>query len=233
MTVYFQPVQDVQIATRASRAQYQYALVSTDADEVAEWSKRLAAELAHRNGADATSTWRPSTPGLRAHVEVDRETAGRLGITLQAVNDALNDAFGQRQVSTIYAQANQYRVVLEAMPEYRSDPSRLARLYVPSSSGAQVPLTAIAKIEHTTAPLSVSHQDQFPSETISFNLAPGAALSDAVAAVAAAEKKIGMPTSVSGSFFGDANEFSKSLATPALAHPRRRRHHLHRAGCAL
>ena len=151
--------------------------------------------------------------GLRANVNVDRETAGRLGITLQAVNDALNDAFGQRQVSTIYAQANQYRVVLEAKPEYRSDPSRLSRIFVPSSTGAQVPLTAIAKIEHTTAPLAVSHQDQFPSETISFNLAPGAALSDAVSAIAAAETKIGMPTSVSGSFFGDANEFAKSLAS--------------------
>jgi multidrug efflux pump len=151
--------------------------------------------------------------GLRVRIEVDRETAGRLGVTVQAVNDALNDSFGQRQVSTIYAQANQYRVVLEAMPQFRSDPSRLARLYVPSSNGTQVPLTAIARIEHTTAPLSVSHQDQFPAETISFNLAPDAALSDAVAAVTAAEAKIGMPSSVTGSFFGDANEFSKSLAS--------------------
>jgi multidrug efflux pump len=140
-------------------------------------------------------------------------TAGRLGVSLQTVNDALNDAFGQRQVSTIYAQANQYRVVLEAMPQYRSDPSRLSRIYVPSTTGAQVPLTSIAKIEYTTAPLAVSHQDQFPAQTISFNLAQGAALSDAVAAVSAAEAKIGMPTSVTGSFFGDASEFSKSLAS--------------------
>ncbi len=212
VTVYFQPVQDVQIATRASRAQYQYALVSTDADEVAEWSKRLAAELVTAKVLTDVNL-ETQHAGLRTRVQVDRETAGRLGITLQAVNNALNDAFGQRQVSTIYAQANQYRVVLEAMPQYRSDPSRLARIYVPSSSGAQVPLTAIARIEHTMAPLSVSHQDQFPSETISFNLAPGAALSDAVAAVAAAEEKIGMPSSVTGSFFGDADEFSKSLAT--------------------
>ena len=212
VTVYFQPVQDVQIATRLSRAQYQYTLVSTDAGEVAQWSKRLASELA---GSPVLRDVNLETDdaGLRARIEVDRETAGRLGITLQAVTDALNDAFGQRQVSTIYAQANQYRVVLEAMPEYRSDPSQLARLYVPSRNGAQVPLTAIAKIEHTTAPLSVSHQDQFPSETISFNLAPHAALSDAVAAIAAAETKIAMPSSVTGSFFGDANEFSKSLAS--------------------
>ncbi len=212
VTVYFQPVQDVQIATRTSRAQYQYTLVSTNADEVAEWSKRLAAEL-RSAGVLRDVNLETQEAGLRTRVEVDRETAGRLGVTVQAVNDALNDAFGQRQVSTIYAQANQYRVVLEAMAQYRSDPSRLARIYVPSSNGAQVPLTAIARIEHTTAPLSVSHQDQFPSETISFNLGPGAALSDAVAAVAAAEDKIGMPASVTGSFFGDANEFSKSLAS--------------------
>jgi len=210
VTVYFQPVQDVQIATRASRAQYQYSLVSTDAAEVAEWAQRLAAALTSSRVLRDVNLETQSA-GLRAHVEVDRETAGRLGVTVQGVNDALNDAFGQRQVSTIYAQANQYRVVLEAMPQYRSDPSRLARLYVPSSNGAQVPLTAIARIEHTTAPLSVSHQDQFPAETISFNLAPGAALSDAVAAVENAEQQIGMPASVTGSFFGDANEFSKSL----------------------
>ena len=202
----------MQIATRTSRAQYQYTLVSTDAAEVDEWSKRLLAELKH------SAVLREVTPetqdgGLRAHIEVDRVTAGRLGVSLQTVNDALNDAFGQRQVSTIYAQANQYRVVLEAMPQYRSDPSRLARIYVPSSTGAQVPLTSLAKIEYTTAPLAVSHQDQFPSQTISFNLEQGAALSDAVATVSAAEAKIGMPASVTGSFFGDASEFSKSPAS--------------------
>jgi multidrug efflux pump len=210
VTVYFQAVPDVQIATRTSRAQYQYTLVSTDAGEVADWSKRLALALASSSMLRDVNL-ETQHAGLRARIEVDRETAGRLGVTVQAVNDALNDAFGQRQVSTIYAQANQYRVVLEAMPQFRSDPSRLSRLYVPSSNGTQVPLTAIARIEHTTAPLSVSHQDQFPSETISFNLAPGAALSDAVAAVTAAEAKIGMPASVTGSFFGDANEFAKSL----------------------
>ena len=149
--------------------------------------------------------------GLRTRIDVDREMAGRLGVTVQAVSDALNDAFGQRQVSTIYAQANQYRVVLEALPQYRSDPSQLNRLYIPSTNGAQVPLTAIAKITYTTAPLAVSHQDQFPAETISFNLVPGAALSDAVSIVSAAEAKIGMPSSVTGSFFGDASEFASSL----------------------
>jgi multidrug efflux pump len=149
--------------------------------------------------------------GLRTSIDIDREVAGRLGVTVQAVSDALNDSFGQRQVSTIYAQANQYRVVLEALPQYRSDPSRLNRLYVPSSTGTQVPLTALARITYTTAPLAVSHQDQFPAETISFNLVPGAALSDAVSIISAAEDKIEMPTSVTGSFFGDASEFASSL----------------------
>ena len=130
---------------------------------------------------------------------------------MQAINDALNDAFGQRQISTIYAQANQYRVVLEASPQYQSDPAALSRLFVPASSGAQVPLSAVATIERRTAPLSISHQEQFPSVTISFNLAPGAALSDAVSAISAASHEIGMPSSVTGSYSGDADEFTKSL----------------------
>ena len=149
VTVYFQPVQDVQIATHTSRAQYQYTLVSTDAAEVAEWSKRLADRA--QAIADAERGRRSETQdgGLRAQINVDRVTAGRLGVTMQAVNDALSNAFGQRQVSTIYAQANQYRVVLEAAPEYRSDPSRLNRLYVPSSTtGTQVLLTSVAKIAY-------------------------------------------------------------------------------------
>ena len=210
ITVYFQPVQDVQIATRTSRAQYQYTLVSTDVAEVEEWTTKLAAELAKSPSLSEVNLETMDT-GLRTRIDVDREVAGRLGVTVQAVSDALNDAFGQRQVSTIYAQANQYRVVLEALPQFRSDPSRLNRLYIPSTNGNQVPLTAIAKITYTTAPLAVSHQDQFPSETISFNLMPGAALSDAVSIISAAEDKIGMPSSVTGSFFGDASEFASSL----------------------
>jgi multidrug efflux pump len=210
VTVYFQPVQDVQIATRTSRAQYQYTLVSTDAAEVKEWTQKLGAEL-RLSPALSDVNLETMTTGLRARIDVDREVAGRLGVTVQAVSDALNDAFGQRQVSTIYAQANQYRVVLEAMSQFRSDPSRLNRLYIPSSNGSQVPLTAIAKISYTTAPLAVSHQDQFPSETISFNLEPHAALSDAVRIISDAEAKIGMPSSVTGSFFGDASEFASSL----------------------
>ena len=180
--------------------------------------------------------------GLRMLVEVDREKAGRLGVSMQAVNDTLNDAFGQRQISTIYGQANQYRVILEAQPRYQRDPNALSKLYVTGASTStgtaatvgntaagttntntsatpntvtgsnQVPLSTFARFEHTTAPLAIAHQEQFPSVTISFNLAPGAALSDAVAAISAAKRDIGMPTSVIGTYSGDAAEFAKSLA---------------------
>ena len=232
ITVYFQPVQDVQIATRTSRAQYQYTLVSTDAGEVAEWTTKLAAELA-RSPLLSDVNLETMDVGLRTRIDVDRDVAGRLGVTVQAVSDALNDAFGQRQVSTIYAQANQYRVVLEAQPQYRSDPSRLHRLYIPSTNGSQVPLTAIAKITYTTAPLAVSHQDQFPSETISFNLVPGRG----------AERR-GVDHQRGGgqdrhAVVGDGQLLRRRqrvrvlAALAAVADPRRHRHHLHRAGRAL
>jgi multidrug efflux pump len=210
VTVYFQPVQDVQISTSVSRAQYQYTLVGSDASEVSTWAAKLAGKLATAPVLREVVS-EAQDGGLRVMVRVDRETASRLGVSMQAINDALNDAFGQRQVSTIYAQANQYRVVLEAMQQYQNDPTALARLYVPASSGAQVPLSAVATIERRTAPLAVYHQDQFPSITISFNLAPGASLSDAVAAIAVAQQEIGMPSSVAGTYSGDAEEFTRSL----------------------
>jgi multidrug efflux pump len=212
MTVYFQPVQDIQISTRTSRAQFQYTLMGSSAREVSEWTALLVEKLRNVPVLREVAS-EAQDGGLRAFVKVDRETAGRLGVSMQAINDALNDAFGQRQISTIYAQANQYRVVLEAMDKYQSDPSALARVYVPSSTGAQVPLSSLATIERRTAPLVIQHQDQFPAVTISFNLAPGASLSDAVLAIAAAEREIGMPTTVSGTFSGDALEFTRSLAS--------------------
>ena len=217
MIVYFQPVQDIQISTRASRAQYQYTLVASDAKEVADWSVRLADRLRSEPALREVASEAQET-GLRALIQVDRETAGRLGVSMQAVNDTLNDAFGQRQISTIYAQANQYRVILEARPEQQLDPNVLAKLYVPGApgtagaSGTQVPLNAFARVTRTTAPLQIAHQEQFPSVTISFNLAPRYALSDAVALISAAQRDIGMPASVTGTYSGDAAEFAKSLA---------------------
>jgi multidrug efflux pump len=211
VTLYFQPVQDIQISTRTSRAQYQYTLVASDANDVATWSAKLTEKL--RGSPVLREVVNEAQEGgLRAFVNVDREMASRLGISMQSVNDALNDAFGQRQISTIYGQSNQYRVVLEAMPQYQGDASALTKLYVPASGGAQVPLSAIAKIERRTAPLAINHQDQFPSVTLSFNLTAGASLSDAVHAISSASDEIGMPTSVTGSYSGDADEFTTSLA---------------------
>jgi multidrug efflux pump len=211
LVVYFQPVQDIQISTRSSRAQYQYTLSGTDPDDVNKWSAKLVERLRGDPALREVAS-EAQEGGLRAFIKVDRESAGRLGISMQVVNDTLNDAFAQRQISTIYAQANQYRVILEAMPQYQRDPTSLSKLYVPSTNGAQVPLGAFTSLDKTAAPLAISHQAQFPAVTISFNLAPGRSLSDAVAAVAGAEQAIGMPPTVLGSYSGDAAEFDRSLA---------------------
>jgi multidrug efflux pump len=237
LTVYFQPVQDIQISTRASRAKYQYTLTGTNTEEVNAWSKRLAERLRAEPVLREVAS-EVQDGGLRAFVQVDREQAARLGVSMQAVNDTLNTAFGQRQISTIYGQSNQYRVILEAMPEYQTDPSWLSRLYVPAlpagSSTAttntqlttattvtteptplaktQVPLSAFTRLERTVAPLTVTHEEQFPAATISFNVAPGAALSDAVAVISAAQRDIDLPGSIIGSYSGDAAEFARSLA---------------------
>jgi multidrug efflux pump len=232
--VYFQPVQDIQISTRLSRAQYQYTLTGTDAGEVGGWAAKLGQQLRSSPVLrDVASEAQDNGLGLR--VQIDRETAGRLGVSMQTVTDTLSDAFGQRQISTIYGQSNQYRVILEAKPEYQNDPTALTRIYVPASgiqavaqsssltstsptviptvSGSpMVPLNTFARFEPTTAPLVIAHQEQFPAVTISFNLAPDGALSEAVAAIGEAERAIGMPTSVIGSYSGDAAEFAKSLA---------------------
>jgi multidrug efflux pump len=234
VVVYFQPVQDIQISTRMSRAQYQYTLTGTDVKEVDDWASRLAQNL--RSSAilrDVASE--AQNDGFRLDVQVDRDTAGRLGISMQTIVDTLSDAFGQRQISTIYGQANQYRVILEAKPEYQNDPNSLSKIYIPASglqavaqstsltstsptniptvgNNSMVPLSAVASFEHATAPLVIAHQEQFPAATISFNLAPDAALSDVVKVISQAEREIGMPNSVIGSYSGDAAEFAKSLA---------------------
>jgi multidrug efflux pump len=218
MTVYFQPVQDVQISTQSSRSQYQYTLTGTDAELVMSWAHRLVAEL-RREPLFRDVSSEAQEGGLRAQLDVDRQRAGQLGVSLQVITDTLNDAFAQRQISTIYGQANQYRVVLEALPMYQRDPSVLSKLYVPGAASAvlgtpagQVPISAVATLTRNTAPLAISHQAQFPAVSLSFNLAPEAALGDAVEEVRAIEARIGMPTSIVGLFAGDAAEFSKSLA---------------------
>ncbi|CAN5272082.1 efflux RND transporter permease subunit [soil metagenome] len=211
MTVYFQAVQDVQISTRSSRSQYQYTLTATDSASVIEWSNKLVQEM-RRDPMFRDVSSDGQEGGLRALVNVDRQRAGQLGVSVQSVNDTLNDAFSQRQISTIFGQANQYRVVLEALPEYQRDPSVLSKLYVPGVAGAQVPIETVATITRTTAPLSISHQSQFPAVSLSFNLAPGESLGNAVEKVAELETRIGMPGNIAGLYTGDAAEFSKSLS---------------------
>jgi multidrug efflux pump len=241
MTVYFQVTQDIQISTRVSRAQYQYTLVSTDRDEVIEWADKLVRGL-RGNRALREVASEAQEGGPRVRVDVDREQAGRLGVSMQSVTDTLNDAFGQRQISTIYGQANQYRVILEAQPRYQQDPNALTKLYVTGTSTStgtaatvgntatgttntnttatpnavtgsnQVPLSSFARFVPTSAPLAIAHQEQFPSVTISFDLNDGYALSDAVAAIRTVQREIGMPSSVTGSYSGDTAEFDKALA---------------------
>jgi len=211
ITAFFQPVQDIQIGTRVSRTQFQYTLVDTDAAELASWAARLQAKLATLPELrDVASDQQDE--GFRTLIRVDRDAAMRLGVSMQAIEDTLYDGFGQRQISTIFGQANQYRVVLEADPLWQADPDSLRLLRVPGLNNVQVPLSAVARIDKVTAPLVIAHQEQFPAVTLSFDLAPGYALGHAVDAIARAGTAIGMPETISGSYSGDAAEFQSSLS---------------------
>jgi len=217
LRVYLQPVQDIQIGTRISRTQFQYTMVDTDRAELATWAPRLLAAMrASPALRDVASD--AQDDGLRSAIHVDRQAAMRLGVSMQTIQDVLYDSFGQRQISTIYGQNNQYRIILEADPAWLANPAAPLNIRVPgaaasSGGGAQVPLSAIATLEQTTAPLTVTHLAQFPAITLSFNLADGASLGQAVAAVAAAEQDIGLPRTITGHFSGDAAEFQTSLAS--------------------
>ena len=211
ITVAFQSVQDIQITAQSSRAQYQYTLNGTKTREVSEWSNKLVDAL-RKSPVLRDVTSEAQDGGLQLYLDIDRKLAGRLGISVQNINDTLYDAFGQRQVSTIYGQSNQYRVILEAEPRYLADANALKNLYVSSNTAAQVPLSTFVKLTHNTAPLSVQHAEQFPAVTISFNLGKGEALSDGVAAIDAATRAIGMPQDITGGYTGDAAEFASSLA---------------------
>ncbi|MFV0297458.1 MAG: efflux RND transporter permease subunit, partial [Hyphomicrobiaceae bacterium] len=207
LTVTFRPVQEVQIATRNSRGLYQFTLTGTNGKDVSHWADRLVQELKTDPRLRDVGT-DEQRGGLRAFVNVNRALAARVGVSMANVNDALNDAFGQRQISTIYAQSNQYRVVIEADPAYARDPSALDHIYVPSSGGNQIPLNTIAQVERTTAPLSVLRQDQFPAVTVSYNLAPHTSLSQAIETT---RRAIAMPASITGSYAGEAAEFARAL----------------------
>lgn len=210
VTLYLQPVQDLTMENRVSRTQYQFTLETPDAVELNRWTERLVARLAGRpEFGDVTSDVQDQ--GRQVYVNIDRDTASRLGITTAAVNNVLYSAYGQRLVSTIFTQSNQYRVVLEVDPDAQNSPETLKDLRIPSSNGTQVPLSAIADISERPASLSINHLDQFPVATLSFNLAAGAALGDAINAIDRAKQEIGLPLGIRTSYQGAALAFKASL----------------------
>jgi multidrug efflux pump len=215
ISLYMQAVQDVQIDSRVSRTQYQYTLEDADQEELAEWAPKLLAKLGSLPQLTDTASDQQSG-GLSISVDVDRSQASRLNVVPQAIDDTLYDAFGQRQVSTIFTQLNQYRVILEAAPRYQLEPAALDKIYVKSSTGQMVPLSAFAHLRTITAPLAINHEGQFPAVTLSFNLAPGSSLGQAVDAITGAQKEIGLPETVTTSFSGTAAEFRASLQSEPL-----------------
>jgi len=215
ITLYMQGVQDLQVENRISRTQYQYTLEDANQAELYQWAPRFVEKLQTLPELKDVASDQ-QVAGLQASLKIDRDTAARLGIQPQAIDDTLYDAFGQRQVSTIFTQLNQYRVILEVKPEFQRNPDSLKHIYVRSGSGEQVPLSAFTTLEPTVAPLLISHQGQFPSITLSFNLAPGVALGQAVTAINRAEREIAMPASMHASFQGTAQAFQSSLASEPL-----------------
>jgi multidrug efflux pump len=211
ITLYMQPVQDLTIEDTVSRTQYQFILEDSNPAELTEWAPRVVDKLRTMPElADVTSDI--SSRGLSAYLEIDRDTAGRFGITPATVDNALYDAFGQRIVSTIFTNTNQYRVILETDPQLKASLATLSSIYLPSSTGAgQVPLSAITHVREETAPLQINHLGQFPATTISFNVAAGYSLGEAVTAIKQAQKDIGLPASMFTAFQGAALAFQSSL----------------------
>jgi multidrug efflux pump len=215
ITLYMQPVQDLTVEDRVSRTQYQFQLSSPDMALLGQWVPRLVERLQQLPElADVASDLQDQ--GLQAYVQVDRDAAGRLGVTTAAIDNALYNAFGQRLISTIFTQSNQYRVVLEIKPEFKSGPDALANLYVPTAAGQQLPLSAVSTIVERPAALAVSHVGQFPAVTVSFNLAPEAALGEAVEAIHAVESELALPSAIQTSFQGAALAFQASLTNTLL-----------------
>ena len=230
ITLYMQPVQDLTVEDRVSRTQFQYSIEDADSNELAQWTPKLVAKLQTLPQLRDVATDQLNN-GLRTNVTIDRDTASRLGIFPQAIDNTLYDAFGQRQVSTIFTQLNQYHVVLEVLPNFAVSPENLRDIYIrpsvvtPNSgaptangatvttSGAPVPISAFTRFHNTNAALAVNHQGQFPVVTLSFNLAPGASLGDATKAIQQAEKDIQLPASIHASFQGTAAAFQNSLAS--------------------
>jgi multidrug efflux pump len=225
ITLFMQPVQDLTVEDRVSRTQYQYTLEDPDATELAVWTPKLMAKLQALPELRDVATDQQNM-GLETTLVIDRDTASRLGITPQMIDDALYDAYGQRQISTIYTQLNQYHVILEVPEQFRQKPRDLRNIYIRTTGGGSsggagggagvTPLSVLAHFEQSNQPLAVNHQGQFPVVTISFNLAPGASLGDAVKAIKSAENDLQMPASIEAAFQGTAQAFQASLQNEPL-----------------
>ncbi|MFL5047336.1 MAG: efflux RND transporter permease subunit, partial [Xanthobacteraceae bacterium] len=209
------PAQDLRVGARQGTSDYQFTLWSHDLDELQKWVPRAVEKIRNLPGFVDVSTDRESS-GLQLNVSIDRQAAARLGVRIQDVESALNNAFAQRQVSTIYTSRNQYRVILEIDPRFQRDPEDLTRVYVPGAGKTQVPLSSVARFERSVAPLVVNHQGQFPSVTISYGLKPDMQLETGTAAVRQAVAELHMPDVIRADFAGDAKEFSQSISKQPL-----------------
>ena len=213
--LFLQASQDIRVGGRSSAAEYQYTLQDSSLDELNEWAPKLLDRMKKMPELRDASTDQQEN-GLEARLVVDRDTASRLGVTMQAVDNVLYDAFGQRQVSTMYTGLNQYYVVMEVDPKYQRDPDSLKSIYIKSSNGTNVPLSAISHFENRRTALAVNHSGQYPSITLTFNLAPNVALSQAVTALDRVKQEMGMPSSVQAAFSGTAQAFQSSLASEPM-----------------
>ena len=213
--LYMQPVQDLTIEDRVSSMQYQFTLEDPNSAELSQWVDKIVNKLKTvPQIEDVTSDKQDN--GLQAYIDIDRASASRLGVSVAAIDNALYDAFGQRLISTIYTQTSQYRVVLEVGPNYKLSPESLNDIYVGSTTGKQIRLSSIAKIEERRTSLSINHLGQFPSNTISFNLAKGYSLGDAITAIKNTQQELQMPKSVESRFQGSAAAFENSLSNTLL-----------------
>ena len=212
---FMQSGQDVSIGGRLSRTQYQYTLTDTDANELNHWAPIVEAAMQKLPELqDVASDQQIAAPHVA--IEIDRDTASRMGISVSLIDETLYDAFGQRQIATMYTSTNQYKVILEVKPEFQDDPTALSKLYVSGPNGVQVPLSSFARFTSKVEPLSVSHQGQFPAVTLSFNLAPGVAIGQAVDRIQALQRELRLPPTVDGNFMGTAQAFQASLSSTPL-----------------
>ena len=212
---FMQAGQDINVGGRLAKTEFQYTLTSTDAEELNHWAPIIEQAMTKLPELqDVTSDQQIASPHLA--IDIDRDTASRLGLSLSQIDQTLYDAFGQRQVATIYASSTQYKVVLEVLPSFQADPAALSRIYVSGLNGAQVPISTVAHFSNKTAPLTINHQGQFPSVTISFNLAPGVALGQAVDKIKQLQVDLKTPITLDGSFQGTAQAFQSSLSSTPL-----------------